>query len=68
MAIDEKGKDWNSCTDYQKYGRIVSKEDYEFTNDDGTSYVRTRWVAHNGVDLTDADKRDKFINKYDFFK
>lgn len=68
MAIDEKGKDWNACTDYQKYGRIISKEDYEFINDDGTSYVRTRWVAHNGVDLTDRDKRDKFINKYDFFK
>ena len=68
MTIDEKGKDWNSCTDYQKYGRIISKEDYEFTNDDGTSYVRTKWVAHDGVDLTKVDNRDEFINKYEFFK
>lgn len=68
MAIDEKGKDWNSCTDYQKYGRIISKEDYEFANDDGTSYVRTKWAAHDGVDLTDTDKRNDFINKYEFFK
>ena len=68
MAIDENGKDWNSCTDYQKYGRIISKEDYEFTNDDGTSYVRTKWVAHDGVDLTKVDNRDEFINKYEFFK
>ena len=68
MAIDMKGKDWNECPDYQKYGRIVSKEEFECALEDGTPYIRTRWVAHDGIDLTDVDKRNEFIENNQFFK
>ena len=68
MAIDEKGKDWRDCSDDKKYGRIISKEEFEFTSPDGTQYIRTKWVAHNGTDLTDENNRNNFINKYEFFK
>lgn len=68
MAIQEKGKDWWLCADDEKYGRIISKEEFEFENEDGTKYMRTRWVPHNGTDLTDVEERAKFLNKYNFFK
>ena len=67
MAIDEKGKDWKSCSEDEKYGRIISKEEYEFTTQDGTQYIRSKWVAHDGTDLTDVDNRNKFLEKYNFF-
>lgn len=68
MALDEKGKDWRDCSEDKKYGRIISKEEFEYTAPDGAQYVRTRWVPHDGTDLTDESKRNDFINKYDFFK
>lgn len=68
MAIDEKGKDWRDCSEDKKYGRIISKEEFEYTAPDGAQYIRTRWVPHDGTDLTDESKRNDFINKYDFFK
>ena len=68
MAIDEDGKDWHACYDDEKYGRIVDKEEFEYKADDGTVYYRTKWVAHDGTDLTDTDKRNEFIEKYNFFK
>ena len=68
MAIDEKGKDWNSCLQDEKFGRIISKEIFYHLNDDGAEYMRSKWVPHDGVDLTDVDNREKFIEKYNFFK
>lgn len=67
MAVDEAGKDWRDCSDDEKYGRIISKEDYEFTTFDGTQYTRTRWVANDGTDLTDENNRNNFLEKYEFF-
>ena len=68
MAIDEKGMDWRACTNGQKFGRIISKEEYQFTTDDGETYTRTRWVPHDGTDLTIEENRTEFIEKYNFFK
>ena len=67
-AMNEKGVDWNQCPQDQRFGRVISKEEFEFVGPDGAPYMRSRWVAHDGVDLTDLPTRDEFKNKYEFFK
>lgn len=68
MCTQEKGKDWHLCRADEKYGRIIAKEEIEFENEDGEKYTRSRWLPHNGVDLTDVETRNNFIEKYNFFK
>lgn len=68
MAIDEDGNDWHACDNDEKFGRIVSKESFTHIAEDGTEYLRTKWVTHDGTDLTDPDSRNEFIGKYNFFK
>ena len=68
MCTQEKGKDWHLCRADEKYGRIIAKEEIEFENEGGEKYTRSRWLPHDGVDLTDVETRNNFIEKYNFFK
>ena len=42
--LESSGIDWNSYPQQYKAGRLIIKEEYEATNDYGTS-TRNRWVA-----------------------
>lgn len=41
----EKGVDWNALDNSYKNGRLVTKKEELHKNQDGTSYVRTKWLA-----------------------
>ena len=68
MAMDDNGRDWRSCADDEKYGRIISHDILTFLNEDGLEYDRAKWIPHDGVDLTVPENREEFIEKYNFFK
>jgi len=68
MAVDENGNDWHSCSDDKKYGRIVTKKEFDYVLADGVHYMRTRWIPSDGVDLTIPEERDKFIENNVIFK
>ena len=65
--------DWNTFDDSEKFGRIVSKDTVKATRvmlPEGleVEYERSVWKPKPGVDLTDPESRDAFIEKYNFFK
>lgn len=70
MLLDEKGVDWNSFSDGEKWGRLIYREKKErthtFTNKNGETvtetYVRNAWEPHDGLDLTVAENREKLAD------
>lgn len=52
--------DWNDFDDGKKYGRFVYKEEMIYLNQDGTTYTRNKWNAHNAFPLTGEGARERF--------
>ena len=68
--LDEKGVDWNSFSDGEKWGRLIYREKEEkthtFINKNGETvtetYVRNAWKPHDGIDLTIVENREKLAD------
>lgn len=65
MLKTEKGIDWNDYPQGQKYGRLIVKRDLLLcrVNEDGTTdnFTRGKWVVEDGLDLTNPENKEKFL-------
>ena len=72
LLKDVYGVDWYDFHQSQKYGRVIDKTTVEakreMPNGEIIKYNRSKWVANPGVDLTNAELRDEFINNHEYFK
>ena len=72
LLKDVYGVDWYDFPQSQKYGRVIDKTTVEakreMPNGEIIKYNRSKWVANPGVDLTNAELRDEFINNHEYFK
>ena len=69
LLKQEKNVDWNKFDDGKKYGRIIKKVEKVFNLNESdkyesASYTRHVWEAFNGIDLTDVNAREAFINEF----
>lgn len=61
---EEKGIDWNSFAENEKYGRFVIKKEENITNNNGVERLKTIWAVVPGCNLTQKDERENFLNKF----
>jgi len=72
LLKDVYGVDWYDFPQSQKYGRVIDKTTVEakreMPNGEIIKYNRSKWIANPGVDLTNAELRNEFINNHEYFK
>lgn len=74
LLFDKEGIDWNKFDDGVKYGRLIIKENIEYSREENgktISFIRSKWIIKNGMDLTNFDNRvilKNMCNVLDDFK
>lgn len=66
------GVDWYNLSDYEKFGRIITREEEEHTvtlsDGEEVTFMRNKFTIHNGVNLTDIESRNKFLDENPYFE
>ena len=60
LLFDKEGIDGNKFDDGVKYGRLIIRENVEYTREENgktISFNRSKWNIKNGMDLTNPDNR-----------
>lgn len=65
----KSGIDWETYADGEKYGRLIYRRPEEYiSKDTGEKYVRNKFIAIGGMDLTLSENRDKLKEMCNAFK
>lgn len=72
MLKEKHGINWEDFSDGEKYGRIVSREDEDHTvtlsTGEEVSFTRSKFTVHNGINMTDIESRNKFLDENPYFE